>query len=147
QDMGLVVPPMSIKDNLQLKPGEYLLRLKGVSIAQGDLMLDHFLAMDPGGVVEPVEGIPTKEPVFDLDALWIHENNRELAQIAGYTVVDLPTVIATHITEMIKKHSHELLGRQEVQSLVEFLQKTHPKVIEELIPKEISLGVLVKVLQ
>jgi flagellar biosynthesis protein FlhA len=147
QDMGVVVPPMSIRDNLQLKPGEYVLKLKGIAIARGDLMLDHFLAMDPGGVVEPVEGIPTREPVFLLDALWIHENSRELAQIAGYTVVDLPTVIATHITEMIKTHSHELVGRQEVQALVEFVQRTHPKVVEELIPKEISLGVLVRVLQ
>lgn len=147
QDMGVVVPPMSIRDNLQLKPGEYVLKLKGSSIAKGDLMLDHFLAMDPGGVMDPVEGILTKEPVFQLDALWIHENNRELAQIAGYTVVDLPTVIATHITEVIKNHAHELVGRQEVQALVEHVQKTHPKVVEELIPKEISLGVLVKVLQ
>lgn len=147
QDMGVVVPPMSIRDNLQLKPGEYILKLKGISVARGDLMLDHFLAMDPGGVVEPVEGINTKEPVFLLDALWIHENNRELAQIAGYTVVDLPTVIATHITEVIKNHAHELVGRQEVQALLDYVQKSHPKVVEELIPKEVSLGVLVKVLQ
>jgi flagellar biosynthesis protein FlhA len=147
QDMGVVVPPMSIRDNLQLKPGEYVLKLKGIPVARGDLMLDHFLAMDPGGVIEPVEGIATKEPVFQLDALWIHENNRELAQIAGYTVVDLPTVIATHITEVVKSHAHELVGRQEVQALLDYVQKTHPKVVEELIPKEISLGVLVKVLQ
>jgi flagellar biosynthesis protein FlhA len=147
QDMGVVVPPMSIRDNLQLKPGEYVLKLKGIPVARGDLMLDHFLAMDPGGVIEPVEGIATKEPVFQLDALWIHENNRELAQIAGYTVVDLPTVIATHITEVVKSHAHELVGRQEVQTLLDYVQKTHPKVVEELIPKEISLGVLVKVLQ
>jgi len=138
---------MSIRDNLQLKPGEYVLKLKGTPVARGDLMLDHVLAMDPGGVVEEVEGVPTKEPVFDLDALWVHENNSELAQIAGYTVVDLPTVIATHITEIVKNYSHELVGRQEVQGLLDMVHRTHPKVIDELIPKEISLGVLVKVLQ
>ncbi len=147
QDMGVVVPPMSIRDNLQIKPGEYVLKLKGIPVAKGDLMLDHFMAMDPGGVVEPVEGIPTKEPVFGLDALWIHENHKELAQISGYTVVDLPTVIATHLTEVIKNHAFELVGRQEAQALIEHVQKTHPKVVEELVPKELSLGVVVKVLQ
>lgn len=147
QDMGVVVPPMSIRDNLQLKPGEYVLKLKGTPVARGDLMLDHVLAMDPGGVVEEVEGVPTKEPVFQLDALWVHENNSELAQIAGYTVVDLPTVIATHITEIVKNFSHELVGRQEVQGLIDTVRRTHPKVIDELIPKEVSLGVVVKVLQ
>ncbi len=147
QDMGVVVPPMSIRDNLQLKPGEYVLKLKGTPVARGDLMLDHVLAMDPGGVVEEVEGVPTKEPVFNLDALWVHENNSELAQIAGYTVVDLPTVIATHITEIVKNYSHELVGRQEVQGLIDTVHRTHPKVVDELIPKEISLGVLVRVLQ
>lgn len=147
QDMGVVVPPMSISDNLQLKPGEYVLKLKGTAVARGDMMLDHVLAMDPGGVVEEVEGIPTKEPVFQLDALWVHENNSELAQIAGYTVVDLPTVIATHITEIVKVHAHELIGRQDVQSLLDTVHMTHPKVVDELVPKEVSLGVLVKVLQ
>ena len=147
QDLGVVVPPMSIKDNLQLRPGEYILLVKGVEVARGDLMVDHFLAMDPGGVSEKVEGIPTKEPVFGLDAVWIHENNRELAQLAGYTVVDISTVIATHITEVVRKHAHELIGRQEVQSLVDVVHKTHPKVVDELIPKEISLGVVVRVLQ
>jgi flagellar biosynthesis protein FlhA len=147
QDLGVVVPPMSIRDNLQLQPGEYVVLVKGVEVGRGELMMDHFLAMDPGGVTEQVEGIPTKEPVFDLDAIWIHENNKELAQLAGYTVVDLPTVIATHITEVIRKYSHELIGRQEVQTLVEFVQRTHPKVVEELIPKELSLGSVVRVLQ
>ncbi len=147
QDLGVVIPTISIRDNLQLKPGEYLFLLKGSPIARGDLMLDHFLAMDPGGVSEAVDGLPTKEPVFNLDALWIHENTRELAQLAGYTVVDLATVIATHITEKIKEIAHELIGRQEVQTLIEQVQKTHPKVVDELIPKEVSLGVLVKVLQ
>ncbi len=147
QDLGVVVPTISIRDNLQLKPGEYVFLLKGAAIARGDLMLDHYLAMDPGGVTEAVDGIPTKEPVFELDALWIHENTRELAQLAGYTVVDLATVIATHITEKIREFAHEMLGRQEVQSLLEQVQKSHPKVVDEVIPKEISLGILVRVLQ
>lgn len=146
-DLGIVVPSMSIRDNLQLKPGEYVLMVRGVEVGRGELMVDHFLAMDPGGVSEQVDGIPTKEPVFNLDAVWIHENNREVAQLAGYTVVDLPTVIATHITESIRKHAHELIGRQEVQTLIEYVQKTHPKVVEELIPKELSLGQVVRVLQ
>jgi flagellar biosynthesis protein FlhA len=147
QEFGIVVPPMSIRDNLQLKPGEYVLMVRGVETARGDLMVDHFLAMDPGGITDPVEGVPTKEPVFNLDALWIHENNKEVAQLAGYTVVDLPTVIATHITEIIRKHGHELIGRQEVQTLIEYVQKTHPKVVEELVPKELNLGAVVRVLQ
>jgi flagellar biosynthesis protein FlhA len=147
QDLGVVVPTIAIRDNLQLKPGEYVLLLKGAIMARGDLLLDHYLAMDPGGVSEAVDGIPCKEPVFDLDALWIHENSRELAQLAGYTVVDLATVIATHITEKIREFSHELVGRQEVQALIEQVQKTHPKVVDEVVPKEISLGILVRVLQ
>jgi flagellar biosynthesis protein FlhA len=147
QDFGIVVPPMSIRDNLQLKPGEYVVQVRGVEVGRGDLMVDHFLAMDPGGVSDPVDGIPTKEPVFGLDAVWIHENNKEIAQLAGYTVVDLPTIIATHITEVVRKHAHEMLGRQEVQRLIEHVQKTHPKVVEELIPKELSLGAVVRVLQ
>jgi flagellar biosynthesis protein FlhA len=147
QDLGIVVPPMSIKDNLQLKPGEYTLLVKGIETARGDLMVDHYLAMDPGGITEDVDGIPAKEPVFQLDAMWIHENNRELAQLAGYTVVDNSTVIATHITETIRRHAHELIGRQEVQVLVDFVHKTHPKVVDELVPKELSLGAIVRVLQ
>ncbi|MBS1982969.1 MAG: flagellar biosynthesis protein FlhA [Bdellovibrionales bacterium] len=147
QDLGIIVPPMNIRDNLQLRPGEYVLLVRGVEVARGDLMVDHFLAMDPGGVSEVIDGIPTKEPVFGLDAVWIHENNKELAQLSGYTVVDISTVIATHITEIVRKHAHELIGRQEVQVLVDFVHKSHPKVIDELIPKELSLGAVVRVLQ
>jgi flagellar biosynthesis protein FlhA len=147
QDLGIVVPPMNIRDNLQLKPGEYVLLLKGVEAGRGELMVDHFMAMDPGGISEQVDGVATKEPVFGLDALWIHENNKEIAQLAGYTVVDLSTVIATHITEVVRKNAHELVGRQEVQALLEVVQKTHPKVVEDVIPKEVSLGTAVRVLQ
>jgi flagellar biosynthesis protein FlhA len=138
---------MNIRDNLQLKPGEYVFYVRGVEAGRGDMLMDHFLAMDPGAVTERIDGIPTKEPVFNLDAIWIHENNKELATLAGYTVVDIPTVVATHITECIRKHACELIGRQEAQSLVEIVQKSHPKVVDDLIPKELSLGVVVKVLQ
>lgn len=146
-DMGIVVPSMSIRDNLQLKPGEYVIYVRGSEVGRGDLMVDHYLAMDPGSVTERIDGIRTKEPVFNLDAMWIHENNKEIAQLAGFTVVDLPTVMATHITESVRRYSHELLGRQEAQSLIDLVQKTHPKVVEELVPKELSLGQIVKVLQ
>jgi flagellar biosynthesis protein FlhA len=147
QELGIVVPPMSIRDNLQLKPGEYVIMVRGIESGRGDLMVDHYLAMDPGEVSEKVDGIPTKEPVFNLDAVWIHENNRELAQLSGYTVVDLPTVIATHITEVVRRSAADLIGRQEVQTLIDQVQKTHPKVVEELIPKELSVGMVVRVLQ
>ena len=147
QDLGIVIPPLNIRDNLQLKPGEYNVLLKGVEVGRGDLMVDHFMAMDPGGVSEVIDGVPTKEPVFGLDAVWIHENSREIAQLSGYTVVDLSTIIATHITEVIRKSAHELVGRQEVQTLIEYVQKSHPKVVEELIPKELPLGAVVRVLQ
>ncbi len=147
QEFGIIVPPMSIKDNLQLKPGEYVLLTRGVETGRGELMVDHFLAMDPGGISDHIDGVATREPVFGLEATWIHENNKEIAQLSGYTVVDLPTVIATHITEIIRRHAHELIGRQEVQTLIEYVQKTHPKVVEEVIPKELTLGSVVRVLQ
>lgn len=145
QDLGIVVPTVNIKDNLELKPGEYSILVKGVEAARGELMVDSLLAMDPGDITDPVDGIETKEPVFGLDAVWITEKNKEMAQLAGYTVVDLSTIIATHLTEVIRRNAHELIGRQEVQSLVDIVKRTHPKVVEDLIPKEISLGVVVQV--
>lgn len=145
QDLGIVVPTVNIKDNLELKPGEYMILVKGVEASRGELMVDSLLAMDPGDITDPVDGIETKEPVFGLDAVWINEKNKEIAQLAGYTVVDLSTVIATHLTEVIRRNAHEILGRQEVQALVEIVRRTHPKVVEDLIPKEISLGIVVQV--
>lgn len=145
QDLGIVVPTVNIKDNLELKPGEYTILVKGVEAARGELMVDYLLAMDPGDITDPVDGIETKEPVFGLDAVWINEKNKEIAQLAGYTVVDLSTVIATHLTEVIRRNAHEILGRQEVQALIEIVRRTHPKVVEDLIPKEISLGIVVQV--
>ena len=146
-DLGIVVPSIHIRDNLALAPGEYRFMMKGSKIGGGLLKPECLLAMDPGQVTHQVEGVPTKEPAFGLDAVWISLSKRDEAEIAGYTVVDLPTVMATHITEMVRTHAHELLGRQEVAQLVDNLKKTHPKVIEDLIPDALSLGGVVRVLQ
>ena len=146
-DLGIIVPSVHIRDNLQLAPGEYRFLIKGNKIGGGILRPDALLAMDPGQVTEQIEGVKTKEPAFGLDAVWISQGNRDRAELAGYTVVDLPTVMATHVTEMIRTHAHELLGRQEASQLIENFKKTHPKVIEDLIPEALSLGGVVKVLQ
>lgn len=146
-DLGIVVPSVHIRDNLQLKPGEYRILLKGSKIAGGELKPDCFLAMDPGNTSKRIEGIKTKEPAFGLDALWITKMQKEDAEIAGYTVVDIPTVIATHITEVLRQHAFELFGRQEASKLIENFKKNYPKVVEDLIPDTLSLGLVVKVLQ
>lgn len=146
-DLGIIVPSVHIRDNLQLQSGEYRVLIKGNRVGGGVLRPDMLLAMDPGNVSDRVDGIPTKEPAFGLDALWVHPGNKEEAEIAGYTVVDLPTVMATHLTEIIRGHAFELLGRQEVSALIENLKKSHPKVVEELIPEQMSLGSVVRVLQ
>ncbi|MGD9950638.1 MAG: flagellar biosynthesis protein FlhA, partial [Desulfobulbus sp.] len=118
---GFIVPPVHIKDNLQLNPNQYTINLKGVSIASAEMMPGYYMAMDPGLVTETIKGLPTTEPAFELPAIWITEDKRERAQIAGYTVVDCITVMATHISELIKKHAYELLGRQETQTLIDNL--------------------------
>jgi flagellar biosynthesis protein FlhA len=146
-DMGLVVPPVHITDNLQLNPKEYAILLKGVEIARGELLQDHFLAINPGTAHEEIQGVPTLEPAFGLQARWIRTGDRERAQLAGYTVVDPTTVLATHVTEIIKSHACELLGRQETKSLLDSVAETHPKVVEELVPKVLSIGEVQKVLQ
>jgi flagellar biosynthesis protein FlhA len=146
-EMGIVVPPLRIRDNLELKPGDYQVLLKGVSIAQGSMMVGHMLAMDPGNVSERVKGIPTKEPAFGLDALWISANDKDQASYAGYTVVDLSTVIATHLTEIIRQNCAEILGRQELQTLLDGLKQTAPKVVEDLIPSLLPVGTVLKVLK
>ncbi|MBX7230466.1 MAG: flagellar biosynthesis protein FlhA [Bdellovibrionales bacterium] len=146
-DLGIVVPSIHIRDNLQLEPGEYRLLIKGNRVGGGLLRPENLLAMDPGQVVRRVMGVPTKEPAFGLDALWISKAQREDAELAGYTVVDLPTVMATHITEIIRSHAHELFGRQEASTLVDNFKKNYPKVVEELIPNLLSLGLVVKILQ
>jgi flagellar biosynthesis protein FlhA len=146
-DLGIVVPSIHIRDNLQLGPGEYRVMIKGNKVAGGELRTDSLLAMDPGNVVNTIRGVPTREPAFGLDALWISKMQKEDAEIAGYTVVDLPTVMATHLTEILRGHAHELLGRQEADSLIENLKKQYPKVVEELIPSLLPLGSVVRVLQ
>jgi len=146
-DLGIVVPSIHIRDNLQLAPGEYRLLIKGNKVGGGLLRPDSLLAMDPGNVTSRLDGVPTKEPAFGLDALWISPMRKEDAEIAGYTVVDLPTVMATHLTEIIRTHAHELLGRQEASNLIETFKKSHPKVVEELIPDLLPLGSVVRILQ
>lgn len=146
-DMGLIVPSIHIRDNLQLEPGEYRVLIKGNRVGGGVLRPDYLLAMDPGNTSGKVEGIRTKEPAFGLDAIWITKGQREEAELAGYTVVDLPTVMATHLTELVRTHAHELLGRQEAQSLIDNFKKAYPKVVEDLIPDPLPLGGVVKVLQ
>ncbi len=146
-DMGLVVPPVHITDNLQLGAKEYSILLKGVEIARGELFQEHLLAINPGTAREELSGVVTREPAFGLPARWIKSSDRERAQLAGYTVVDPTTVLATHVTEIIKSHAHELLGRQETKSLLDTVAETHPKVVEELVPKVLSIGEVQKVLQ
>ena len=146
-ELGMIVPVIRIRDNLQLQPDGYVIKIKGIEVGSGQLLLSHYLAMDAGNVVETVPGEPTKEPAFGLDALWISEENRERAEIAGYTVVDAPSVLATHLTEVIKSHAHELLGRQEVQTLLDSLRNEYSAVINELVPNLMSVGEIQKVLQ
>ena len=146
-DMGFIVPPIHIKDNLELPPGGYSIIVKGVEVGRGELMVDHFLAMKTGDVEEEVTGIETIEPAFGLPALWIIPEDQERAQFAGYTVVDIPTVLATHLTEIIRRHAPEFLGRQETQRLMDNFAKTEPKVVEELVPDLLPLGVVQKVMQ
>ncbi len=146
-DLGIIVPPLRIRDNLELKPGDYQISLKGVQIGAGSLMLGHMLAMDPGNVTHTLSGIPAKEPAFGLDALWLPEKMKQEATLAGYTVVDLSTVIATHLTELIRQNAHELLGRQELQVLLDALKQNAPKVVEDLIPGILPVGTVLKVLK
>jgi flagellar biosynthesis protein FlhA len=146
-EMGIIVPPVHIQDNMRLKPGEYSILLKGNEIARAELMTNYYLAMNPGTVEEKIDGISTKEPTYGLPAIWIKENAKESALAKGYTVVDLATVMTTHLSEIVKRHGPEFLGRQEVQQLLDNLKETHPKVVEELVPNLLPLGGVVKVLQ
>lgn len=146
-ELGLVVPTIRIRDNIQIKPNAYIIRLKGVEIAKGELMLDHYLAMNSGTVFEEVPGIETTEPAFGLPALWIPESEREQAELNGYTVVDAVSVLATHLTEVIKSHAAEILGRQEAQNLVDNLKKTNKTLVEEVVPDLLTVGEVQKVLQ
>ncbi|RLB26626.1 MAG: flagellar biosynthesis protein FlhA [Deltaproteobacteria bacterium] len=146
-DMGLIIPSLHIRDNLELKPNEYAICIKGNEVARGELMMDHYLAIDPGDVKARIEGIPTKEPAFGLPALWIAPEKKGDAQLAGYTVVDLSSVIITHLSEIVRQYGYEFLGRQEVQRLLDNLATTHPKAVEELVPSLLTVGAVQKILQ
>ena len=146
-EMGMVIPPIHIRDNLQLNSSEYQILLKGVKIAGAELMMNHYLAMDPGDITRKIEGVETMEPAFNIPAVWIPEERKEEAKLSGYTVVDDATIMATHLTEVLRKHASELLGRQEVQNLLDNLSRSYPKAVEELAPNLLSLGIVQKVMQ
>ncbi|MER3427147.1 MAG: flagellar biosynthesis protein FlhA [Pyrinomonas sp.] len=147
-DLGIIVPPVHVTDNLQLSPREYAILLRGVRVARGEVFPEGFLAIDPGVVREKIDGLPTNDPAFGMPAVWIRrDGDRERALAAGYTVVDPTTVICTHLSEVIKRHAPELLGRQETRALLDILAETHPKTVEEATPKVLSLGEVQRVLQ
>lgn len=145
-ELGVVVPVIRIRDNIQLKPNEYVIKIKGNTVARGELLLNHYLAMSPGIDDDSITGIETTEPAFGLPAIWIDEVAKERAELSGYTVVDPPSVVATHLTEIIKKHAHELVGRQETKTLVETVKESYPALVDELIPNVLSIGDVQKVL-
>ncbi|WP_379126559.1 flagellar biosynthesis protein FlhA [Paenibacillus sp. sgz500958] len=145
-EMGLVVPVIRIRDNIQLKPNEYVIKIKGNQVGGGELLLNHYLAMSPGYDDESINGIETVEPSFGLPALWIDESVKERAELSGYTVVDPPSVVATHLTELIKRFGHELLGRQETKMLIDNLRENYPILVDELIPSVLAVGDIQKVL-
>lgn len=145
-ELGIVIPVVRIRDNIQLNPNEYRLKIKGNEIAAGELLLDHYLAMSPGVEDDEIEGVATKEPAFGLPAEWINEEIKDEAELSGYTVVDPPSVVSTHITEVIKQHAHKLLGRQETKQLVDHLKETYPILVEEVTPDPLSVGDVQKVL-
>ncbi|EOC99723.1 flagellar biosynthesis protein FlhA [Caldisalinibacter kiritimatiensis] len=145
-ELGVIVPMVRLRDNIQLSPNEYVIKIKGVEVSKGELLFDHYLAMNPGTAQENIEGIDTVEPAFGLPAKWITEEQRDKAEILGYTVVDPPSVIATHLTEIIKRNAHELLGRQEVKELIDNVKEERPALVEEVVPKIFTIGEVQKVL-
>ncbi|MDR1913852.1 MAG: flagellar biosynthesis protein FlhA [Clostridiales bacterium] len=145
-ELGTLVPIIHLRDDIKLAPNNYKILIKGVEVASGDIMFDHYMAMNPGTVDEEIEGIETTEPYLGLPALWIPENKRERAEALGYTVVDPPAIIATHLTEIIRSHLYELLSRQDVQTLIDNVKERHPILVEELIPKLMGIGEVQKVL-
>ena len=146
-ELGTVVPMIRLRDNIQLNPNQYIIKIKGIQVSDGEILFDHYMAMNPGYVEEEITGIPTFEPSFHLPAVWITESQRERAESLGYTVVDPPSIIATHLTEVIKTHLAELLTRQDVQILVNNVKENNPTLIDELVPKLLNIGEVQKVLQ
>jgi flagellar biosynthesis protein FlhA len=146
-EIGLIMPSLHIRDNLELKANEYTFCIKGNEAARGELMMDHYLAINPGDAGTDIEGIKTEDPAFGLPALWITPEKKGEVQMAGYTVVELPSVLTTHLSEVVRKYGYEFLGRQEVQRLLDNLSKNDPKVVEELVPGLLTLGSVQKILQ
>jgi flagellar biosynthesis protein FlhA len=146
-EIGIIVPPIRIRDNIQLKNNEYVIKIRGVEVARGEVMATQYMALDPGTVTEKVEGQSTVEQVFGLEAIWITEENKEKAEMSGYTVVEAPAVLATHLMETLKRHAHEILSRQDTQTLLDNVKKENPTLVEELIPNVMSVGSVQKVLQ
>jgi len=146
-ELGTVVPIIRLRDNIQLNPNQYIIKIKGIQVSEGEILFDHYMAMNPGFVEEEISGIPTFEPSFHLPAIWITESQRERAESLGYTVVDPPSIIATHLTEVIRQHLAELLTRQDVQNLVNNIKESNPSLVDELTPKLLGLGEIQKVLQ
>jgi flagellar biosynthesis protein FlhA len=146
-DLGVVLPTIRVRDNLQLRPNTYVVKLRGVEVARGELMVTHFLAMNPGTAEDGLEGVQTTEPAFGLPALWIGQGQRETAELLGYTVVDPSSVLTTHLTEVIKAHAPAILGRQDVKSLTDNLRRDYPALLDELVPNLLTLGDIQKVLQ
>jgi len=146
-ELGTVVPIIRLRDNIQLNPNQYIIKIKGVQVSEGEILFDHYMAMNPGYVEEEITGIPTFEPSFHLPAIWISESQRERAESMGYTVVDPPSIIATHLTQVIREHISELLSRQDTQNLINNLKEPNPTLVEELVPKMLSVGEIQKVLQ
>ena len=147
EDLGFLISPVRIRDDLDLAPNGYRISVMGVPVGTGEVLMDRDLAIDPGNVLAPADGVPTKDPAYGLDAVWIDPANREAVQASGYTVVDVPTVVATHLSKILNEHAHELLGHQETQELLDRLARTAPKLVEELVPKALPLSVVVRVLQ
>ncbi|MDA3845001.1 MAG: flagellar biosynthesis protein FlhA, partial [Vallitaleaceae bacterium] len=145
-ELGTIVPIIRLRDNIQLNPNQYIIKIKGTQVAEGEILFDHYMAMNPGYVDEEIDGIETIEPAFNLPALWITESQRERAEMYGYTVVDPPSIIATHLTEIIKKHLDELLTRQDVQTLINNVKDSNPTLVDELVPKIMGVGEVQKVL-
>ncbi len=146
-ELGAVVPIIRLRDNIQLNPNQYIIKIKGIQISEGEILFDHYMAMNPGYVEEEITGIPTFEPSFHLPAIWITEAQRERAESMGYTVVDPPSIIATHLTEIIKAHLDELLTRQDVQNLINNVKENNATLVDELVPKLLGVGEIQKVLQ
>ena len=146
-ELGAVVPIIRLRDNIQLNPNQYVIKIKGIQVSEGEILFDHYMAMNPGYVEEEITGIPTFEPSFHLPAIWITESQRERAESMGYTVVDPPSIIATHLTEVIRQHIAELLTRQDVQNLINNIKDNNSALIDELVPKLLGIGEIQKVLQ